>query len=64
MNKAIDAGEEITADIAAADLCAILTKQFDAGFGFSGVTGEDGISWENRFVKKDAVAYVIKEANA
>ena len=64
MNKAIDAGEEITADIAAAELCDILTKQFTDGFDFSGVTGEDGISWENRFVKKSAVAYVIKEANA
>ena len=64
MNKAIDEGVEITADIAAAELCEILTKQFNEGFDFSGATG-DNISWDaNGFVEKGAVAYVIKEKNA
>ena len=64
MNKAIDEGVEITADIAAAKLCEILTAQFAAGFDFSGATGTD-IAWDaNGFVEKEAIAYVIKEANA
>ncbi len=64
MNKAIDEGKEITADIAAADLCEILTEQFKAGFPFSGATG-DNITWDaDGFVAKEAIAYVIKDANA
>jgi len=63
MNKAIDEGKEITADIAADELCEILTAQFKAGFDFSGATGDD-IKWDkDGFVSKAAVAYVIKEAN-
>jgi branched-chain amino acid transport system substrate-binding protein len=64
MNAAIDAGKEITADMAASDLCAILTEQFEGGFSFSGATG-DNITWEKEgFVSKAAVAYEIKKANA
>ena len=64
MNQAIDAGEEITADIAAAELCEILVKQFKDGFPFSGATGE-GIKWdESGFVSKPAIMYSIKDANA
>jgi hypothetical protein len=64
MNQAIDAGEDITADIAAAELCEILVKQFKDGFPFSGATGEN-IKWgEDGFVSKAAIAYVIKDANA
>ncbi len=64
MNNAIDAGKEITADTAAADLCAILTEQFNGNFTFSGATGND-ITWDdNGFVSKAAIAYVIKAANA
>ncbi|MBR2353793.1 MAG: ABC transporter substrate-binding protein [Clostridia bacterium] len=63
MNKAIDEGKEITADIAAEELCAILVEQFNKGFGFSGATG-DNISWDsNGFVAKGAIAYEIKAAN-
>ncbi len=64
MNNAIDAGQEITADIAADALCDILTAQFSGDFSFSGATG-DNITWDdNGFVTKAAVAYVIKAANA
>ena len=64
MNKAIDEGKDITADIAAAELCDILTEQFKKGFAFSGATG-DNITWDaNGFVAKGAIAYEIKGANA
>lgn len=62
MQAAIDAGEEITADISASDLCEILKKQFNGGFTFTGVTGEN-IKWDpSGYVQKEAVQYVIKEA--
>ncbi len=64
LNAAIDAGKEVTAETAAEELCTILTEQFTKGFAFSGATG-DNISWDaDGFVKKGAVAYVIKDANA
>ncbi len=64
INNAIDGGAEIDSKIAAADLCEILTKQFEEGFDFSGATG-DNISWDkDGFVEKKAIAYVIKEHNA
>lgn len=63
MNKAIDDGKEITADIAAEELCTILVEQFKAGFDFSGATG-DNIKWDaDGFVSKAAVAYEIKAAD-
>ena len=63
MNKAIEEGKDISADIAAEELCTILTEQFNKGFGFSGATGQN-ISWdENGFVAKGAIAYEIKAAN-
>ena len=63
MNKAIDDGKEITADMAADELCTILVEQFKAGFDFSGATGDD-IKWdEDGFVSKPAVMYVIKAAD-
>ena len=68
MNAAIDAGKEITAEMTAAELCAILTEQFNGSFTHSGATGES-IKWnadanEPGFVSKAAVAYVVKEANS
>ncbi len=53
--------------ISASDLCDILTKEFNGGYKYeNGVTGGgNAISWEsNGYVKKDAVKFVIKEANA
>ena len=64
MKAAIDAGEEIPANISASDLCEILKAQFNGGFTYTnGATG-DSISWESTgYVNKLAIQYVIKEAN-
>ena len=63
MKAAIDAGENITPDISASDLCEILKKQFNGGFTYSGNTG-DNIKWQsNGYVDKSAIAFVIKEHN-
>ncbi len=62
MKAAIDAGKEISVDISASDLCEILKEQFEGGFTYTGVTGND-IKWDaNGYVQKGAVKYVIKEA--
>ena len=63
MKKALDAGEEIPANISASDLCNILKKQFEGGYTFeNGATGAS-ISWEKSgYVNKAAIQYVIKEA--
>ena len=63
MQAAIDAGETVDVTISASDLCEILKAQFQGGFSYSGVTG-DNITWdENGFVAKGAVKYTLKEAN-
>ena len=63
MKAAIDEGKDIDSKTSASDLCDILTEKFNGGFSFSGVTG-DNITWESTgYVKKEAIAYVIKEAN-
>ncbi|MBQ3560984.1 MAG: ABC transporter substrate-binding protein [Oscillospiraceae bacterium] len=63
MKAAIDAGEAIDVTISASDLCDILKAQFNSGFSYSGVTGEN-ITWdENGYVAKIAVKYTLKEAN-
>ncbi len=64
MKAAIDAGEEITVNISASDLCDILKAQFEGGFTYTnGATG-DSIKWEKSgYVNKAAIQYVIKEAN-
>lgn len=62
MKAAVDAGKTIDVTISASDLCEILKEQFNGGFKFSGVTG-DNISWEsNGYVTKSAIKYIIKEA--
>ena len=63
MKAAIDAGETIDVTISASDLCEILKAQFQGGFSYSGVTGEN-ITWDaNGYVAKGAVKYTLKEAN-
>ena len=51
-------------------MCEILKAQFTGNFEYHGITGKpeaDGkssISWtENGFVNKEAVKYIVKEAN-
>ena len=64
MKAAKAAGKEIDVTISASDLCDILKEQFNGGFSYSGNTG-DNITWEtNGYVKKGAVKYVLKTANA
>ena len=63
MKEAVEEGTEIPVTISASDLCDILKGKFTGGFTYSGVTGND-IKWEkNGYVSKDAVKYVIKEAD-
>ncbi len=63
MKAAIADGKTIDANTSASDLCEILKEQFNGGFSYSGATGTD-IQWESTgYVKKDAIAFVIKEAN-
>lgn len=64
MKAAIDAGEEIDVTISASDLCDILKEQFDGDYTYkNGVTGDE-IAWdEEGYVNKEAVYYVIKEAD-
>ena len=47
----------------ASDYCEALKGIFQGGFTFSGVTG-DKITWDkDGFVNKDAIKYVVKEAD-
>ena len=63
MQAAIEAGETIEVTFSASDLCDILKAQFQGGFSYSGVTGEN-ITWdETGYVAKGAVKYTLKEAN-
>ena len=67
MKAAKDAGKKLDVTISASDLCEILKEQFNGGYKFQGgVTGKAGsdITWQaNGYVTKDAVKYVLKEAN-
>ncbi len=63
LEAAVEAGETVDASTTASEMCEILKAQFNGGFTYSGVTG-DNIKWETTgYVNKQAVAYVIKEAN-
>ena len=64
MKAAMAAGKEIPVTISASDLCDILKEQFNGGYTFeNGATGES-IKWETSgYVNKQAIQYVIKEAN-
>ena len=64
MEQAIAAGKEIPVTISASDLCEILKEQFNGGYTYeNGATGAS-IKWEaTGYVNKEAIQYVIKEAN-
>jgi len=64
MKEAKDDGENISVTISASDLCDILKDRFSNGFTLeNGVTGEN-ISWfEDGYVNKDGIKFVIKEKN-
>ncbi len=63
MKTAKAAGKDINPDMTASDLCHILKEQFNGEFTYSGVTGEN-IKWNaTGYVQKEAIAFVIKEAD-
>ena len=63
MKKATEAGKEITATTSASDLCEILKEQFNGGYSFSGVTGEN-VTWQSSgYVSKTAKYVVIKDVS-
>ena len=63
LKAAVDAGEDITPESSASEICEVLKAQFNGGFSYSGATGEN-IKWKSTgFVDKQAIAFTIKEAN-
>lgn len=63
MKEAVEDGKEIPVTISVSDLSDILKESFANGYTYSGVTGES-IKWEvSGYVSKDAVKYIVKEAN-
>ncbi len=63
IKKAQSEGEKLTVTSSASDFCEALKKQFNGGFSYSGVTG-DNISWDSTgYVKKTAIKYIIKAAD-
>ena len=54
----------ISVTMSASELCEVLKGQFNGGFTYSGVTGEN-ITWEsNGYVNKGAVKYIVKASSA
>ena len=64
MKAAADAGQDLSPDMSAAELCAVLQGQFNGDYKYTGaVTGVEGapISWDSTgYVNKEAFAYEIK----
>ena len=63
-------GQKIDGSTSASDLCDILTAKFAGDFEFNGITGKPQangksvISWSaDGFVNKEAVKYIVKEAD-
>ena len=64
MKKAMDEGKKIDVTISASDLCDILKAQFSGGYTITNAATGTEIKWEpSGYVNKDAIQYVIKEAN-
>ena len=54
--------DSVSVTMNASDMCEVLKDQFNNGYKYSGVTGND-VSWEtNGYVNKSAIKYVIKAA--
>ncbi len=63
MKEAKEAGKDINPAMSASELCDILRDKFNSGYTFSGVTGTN-IKWASTgYVEKEAIAFVIKEAD-
>jgi len=64
MLEAKEEGKDINVTMSASDLCDILKEKFDGGYTLEEAVTGNNITWEkNGYVKKDAIKYVIKEAN-
>ena len=64
MKKAVDEGTQIDVTISASDLCEILKAQFSGGYTLTNAATGTEIKWEaSGYVNKEAIQYVIKEAN-
>lgn len=63
LNEEIDAGKTVDGTVSASDLCEMLKAKFTNGFTFTGVTGEN-MTWNaNGRVNKNAVKYIVKNAD-
>ena len=59
-----NAGDKVSVTMSASDLCEVLKAEFNGGYTYSGVTG-DNIKWEtDGTVNKAAIAYEIKKADS
>lgn len=57
------AGDKVSVDMSASEICTVLSAEFTGGFTFSGATGTD-IRWNAQgYVEKQAVRYTVKEAD-
>ena len=65
MKKIADAdSSKISVTMSASELCELLKAEFNGGFTYSGVTGEN-ITWETTgYVNKTAIRYVMKAASS
>ncbi len=70
LQAAVAEGKTIDGSTSASELCEILKAKFAGDFVFNGITGKaeangkSSISWTaDGFVNKEAVKYVVKEAN-
>lgn len=58
------AGDKVYVTMSASELCEVLKAEFNGGYSFSGVTGEN-ITWvADGTVNKSAIAYVVKDADS
>ncbi len=55
-------GKTVNGSTTVAEMTAILKAQFDGGFKYTGVTGND-MTWENGYVNKTTTPVVIKNAD-
>ncbi len=63
LNEEIDAGKTVDGTVPQGELCEMLKARFTSGFKFTGVTGEN-MTWnKDGRVNKDAVKYIVKNAD-
>ena len=64
LKAAIAEGKDVDAKTSASEMCEILKAQFNGGYTYANGNTGDSIKWEaSGYVNKEAIQYVIKEAN-